>query len=233
MKLETNVKNLDADIIEELKFVTDCDGLNVVVSHREEGYSFFDNVTVNGRDYSFSAEKRYKGETERKRYEKRYVKLAVYKAVSDYTGEKLTWGALTGIRPVKYAYSVGERWREELKEEMEVEDGKLDLVGRIIEQQKGIYGYKEGNVDLFIGVPFCPSRCLYCSFISNEIGRETAVSEYCDCVVKEIKAAMPLIKNLRSVYIGGGTPVSLPVKELEKILDAVGKVGCEFPVEAG
>jgi len=233
MNVSTNVPWLEADFTEELKFFSKAASFDVIHKHSEDGSTFSDFVSVNGKEYSFSAEKTFSGEIEHKRFLRRYAKLALYRAVADYTGEKQTWGALTGIRPVKYAYSIGSDWRDEMKNEMFVEDRKLDMIADIIEQQKGIYGMHAGECDLFIGIPFCPSRCMYCSFISNEIGKEKRVAEYCDSLVKEINAAKPLIKKLRSVYMGGGTPVSLPPEQLEKILSAIGDPKVEYTVEAG
>ena len=82
-----------------------------------------------------------------------------------------------------------------MAEEMMVSEAKLDIVQRIIDEQKGIYELKDGNCDLFISIPFCPSRCLYCSFLSNEIGKEKQLEGYIDSLVKEIESAKQLIRT--------------------------------------
>lgn len=233
MRIETNFEKIEAELLEEAKFFLLDD--EVLIKH-EHSYSdgfFYDKIIIGDKVYEYEKSKSTVGETETLRYEKRYAKLALYLALSDFTGENLPWGALTGIRPVKFAYNEGENWREIMRDEMRVSDKKLDIVGRIIEQQKPTYGVVDGNCDVFISVPFCPSRCSYCSFVSNEVSREKRLSEYVDALVKEIKGSLPLVANLRSVYIGGGTPVSLPSDLLEKILRAVGEVDCEYTVEAG
>ena len=194
---------------------------------------FINELTVDGKKYEYRDTHAYSNELERKRYFRRYAKLSLYRALSDYSGEKLEWGALTGIRPVKFAYSEGENWRETMKNEMFVSDNKIEMVARIMEMQKGIYEIKEGNADFFVGIPFCPSRCLYCSFVSNEIGKEKQLDGYVEALCKEIEATKKHVKNLRSVYVGGGTPVSLPLDKLEKILTAIGKPETEYTVEAG
>ncbi|MBE5742804.1 MAG: coproporphyrinogen dehydrogenase HemZ [Clostridiales bacterium] len=233
MKIITELKWMEADFIEASAFFEGAENLEVEHTHEESDGCFFDTVKIGEKEYSFQQKIAYKDEIEKKRYVKRYAKLALYKALSDYLGQTQVWGALTGIRPVKYAYSIGENWRKSMAEEMLVDESKLDIIARIIEEQKEIYELKEGNCDFFVSIPFCPTRCLYCSFLSNEIGKEKQLEGYIDSLVYEIEKAKPLIKNLRSVYIGGGTPVSLPLEMLERVLKAIGKVDCEYTVEAG
>ncbi len=233
MKIITDLNWMEADFIEASKFFENTEELTVVHAHDEDGDRLIDKISIGGKEYSYEKEIVANDDIEKKRYVKRYAKLALYKSLSDYLNQNLVWGALTGIRPVKYAYSIGDNWREKMAEEMMVDESKLDVIARIIEEQKPIYQLKENNCDLFISIPFCPSRCLYCSFLSNEIGKEKHLDAYVDALVKEIKSAKPLIKNLRSVYVGGGTPVSLPLNLLEKVLKAIGKVDCEYTVEAG
>ncbi len=234
MIIKTNVAWLEAEFIEESKFFKIATE-DVAVFHKgeQDGDFFINELRVDEKIYSYVDSHSFKNELEKKRYFRRYAKLSLYRALSDFSGEKLEWGALTGIRPVKFAYSEGAKWREVMRDEMLVSEGKIDMVGRIMESQKGIYSISEGNADFFVGIPFCPSRCSYCSFVSNEIYKEKRLEEYVDALCKEIKATLPLAKNLRSVYVGGGTPVSLPLDLLEKILAAIGKVDVEYTVEAG
>lgn len=233
MTITTNLPWMEADLMEASRFFDGAEELIVEHSHSECQNVLYDTVKIGEKEYSYFKQVSYEGETEKKRMVKRYAKLSLYKALCDYLGQSLVWGALTGIRPVKYAYTVGENWRKMMSEEMMVDDSKLDIIERIMQEQKEIYTLEEGNSDLFVSIPFCPSRCLYCSFLSNEIGKEKQLDGYIDSLVKEIENVKPLIKNLRSVYIGGGTPVSLPINMLERVLQAVGKVDCEYTVEAG
>ncbi|MBO4262951.1 MAG: coproporphyrinogen dehydrogenase HemZ [Clostridia bacterium] len=235
MQVVTNVASLLPELIEEAKFFTNAEGLQITHEHiyGKEGV-FEDEITIDGKKYSFSFSHEYNGELEYKRYLKRYAKLALYRAMSNKLGEKLPWGALTGIRPVKFAYGEGEGWRKEMGGVFDVTKEKLDLVSGIMNAQKAIYEKNANGVDLFVGIPFCPSRCLYCSFVSSEIGKSDRVDDYVAALQKEIAAAKPLIKNLRSVYVGGGTPISLPISRLNAVLDAIGDVkGTEYTVEAG
>lgn len=233
MIIKTDFEKLEAELLEESKFFDAPDDLEVVHTHAYENGKFINKITVGGKEYNFENSHPYDGELEFIRYEKRYAKLSLYNALSDYLDVSLPWGALTGIRPVKFAYNEGNEWQKVMRDEMHVSEKKLDIVSRIIDSQKDVYDKTEGNCDLFISVPFCPSRCSYCSFVSNEIGKEKRLEEYVSALCKEIRAALPLIKHLRSVYIGGGTPVSLPLDLLERILQAVDDVNCEYTVEAG
>ena len=103
--------------------------------------------------------------------------------------------------------------------------------------QEGIYEKKDGNTDFFVSIPFCPTKCSYCSFITAPIDKTRGfLPDYLDCLEREIFAAAPLTGNLRSVYIGGGTPFVLESEALERVLKAVERVrtnGCEYTVEAG
>lgn len=233
MIIKTDFEKLEAELLEESRFFDAPEDLEVIHTHAYENGKFINKITVCGKEYNFENSHPYDGELEFIRYEKRYAKLSLYNALSDYLGVSLPWGALTGIRPVKFAYNEGDEWQKVMRDEMHVSEKKLDIVSRIIDSQKDVYDKTEGNCDLFISVPFCPSRCSYCSFVSNEIGKEKRLEEYVSALCKEIRAALPLIKHLRSVYIGGGTPVSLPLDLLERILQAVGDVNCEYTVEAG
>lgn len=233
MIIKTDFEKLEAELLEESRFFDAPDDLEVIHTHAYENGKFINKITVGGKEYNFENSHPYDGELEFIRYEKRYAKLSLYNALSDYLGVSLPWGALTGIRPVKFAYNEGKEWQKVMRDEMHVSEKKLDIVSRIIDSQKDVYDKTEENCDLFISVPFCPSRCSYCSFVSNEIGKEKRLEEYVSALCKEIRAALPLIKHLRSVYIGGGTPVSLPLDLLERILQAVGDVNCEYTVEAG
>lgn len=174
---------------------------------------------------------------EEKRLIKRFIKLSVYKALNSLTGKSMPWGALTGIRPTKLAYQnlkgSGEFYNF-FTDVMQVSKQKTDLVDEILSSQQGIYVEDDDIVDFFAGIPFCPTRCSYCSFISNDLRTASKLVEpYVDALVGEIAEAKKLVKKLRSVYIGGGTPVTLRLDLLERVLKAIDYSGVEFTVEAG
>lgn len=194
---------------------------------------------LGGKTYSYSKYFDPKSELERKSLVKRYAKLSLYELLSAHFQKQLPWGALTGIRPTRIAYGELEQGRafEPLFREMHVSEENIELVRRTLEGQKGIYERKEGNCDLFISLPFCPTKCVYCSFITAPIAKTRQyISDYCAALERELSAAKPLVKRLRSAYIGGGTPFALEASELRRVLEAVAPLvpaGAEYTVEAG
>ncbi len=191
-------------------------------------------VEVEDKAFNYEYDFIYSNELERKRFEKRYAKLSLYKAVSSYLGVSLPWGALTGIRPSKLAYSQKENWKDFFLNVMQVSPQKTDVIEKILQAQKPYMVEHSSVYDLFVSIPFCPSRCAYCSFISCEIGKEKLINEYIDALIKEIQHAKSLGKSFRSIYVGGGTPVSLSNEHFEKVLDAIGFCpSIEYTVEAG
>ncbi len=170
---------------------------------------------------------------------KREAKLALYRFLSEKYKRELPWGSLTGIRPTRLAYRELERGADfrPLFRKMGVSKENIELTARVIQGQKGVLEKGEGNVDLFLSLPFCPSKCVYCSFITAPIaGTRRFLPAYLDALSRETEAAGRLIKRLRSVYIGGGTPFVLEPEELRRVLSAVAPIrtnGCEYTVEAG
>ena len=237
--IETDLAFCVNDLNETFRMV--CGGNDMPVHHtcilKED--RVVNTVTVGGRSYVYG---NYLGkpadEIERKRLIKRYAKLSVYKALSAFTGKSLPWGALTGVRPTKLAYDTLEKegdFAEFFTDVMKVSEDKTQLVKNVIENQKGIYGKDVGD-DFFVFIPFCPSRCNYCSFITRDMkGASLLVGDYMRALKKEILAAKPLARNVRSVYVGGGTPVSLSDGDLDELLSMLQDLACgkEFTVEAG
>jgi oxygen-independent coproporphyrinogen-3 oxidase len=149
---------------------------------------------------------------------------------------------LTGIRPTKLAYLEEEAGRDfhDLFQKMQVCDENIKLVEDILHTQKGIYEKKDGNTDLFVSIPFCPTKCAYCSFITAPIEKTRSfLPDYLSCLEKEIASAKESVGTLRSLYIGGGTPFALDVPELERVLRALDPIYTaygrdkEYTVEAG
>lgn len=234
--LSTNRRDYIKDLEEVVLMF--CNGKDLNISHEQKTVDdeYFDYFTLNGKTYEFSGKKKAKNALELKRYEKRFSKLGLYKILSEHYGENLPWGALTGIRPVKMARSFSDGFKKEFKEVFSVRDDKIELTRDVIKTQCKILDRNSDFSDFYIGVPFCPSRCVYCSFISQEISKSNLCSAYADALVKEIKGSINLAKNVRAVYIGGGTPICLPKDDLIKILQAVSPLiteGVEFTVEAG
>ncbi len=230
--LNTNFENYINDIQEVVNEFVDFSG-DLDVSGKVSCGCFNVTVRISDKHYDYRYDYAPNGKTEEKRLQKRFLKLSAYKALSDYTGEKLPWGALTGIRPTKLAYRQGENFEDFFLNTMLVSPEKTRLIAKILQTQKGIYSENPSNGNLFVSIPFCPTRCAYCSFISNEISKEKRINGYIDRLLEEIDASKPLIKNLRSVYIGGGTPVALSDELFYKLLNGIGKQTVEYTVEAG
>ncbi|MBQ8394636.1 MAG: coproporphyrinogen dehydrogenase HemZ [Clostridia bacterium] len=200
----------------------------------EEGV-FRNTFTVDGKTYTFEDKGQVCDELEYKRLERRFAKLRLYRILSEEYGEEMPWGALTGIRPTKLAYTEKENGRDftELFRLMGVQEDNIALVAKILKTQEGIYEKRDGNTDLFVSIPFCPTKCAYCSFITAPIDKTRHfLPAYLDCLDKELQAAKESVGNLRSVYVGGGTPFALDVPELERVLKGIAPIYKEFAPQA-
>ncbi len=176
-------------------------------------------------------------------------KRFLYESLSSITGKTLPWGNLTGIRPTKIAYGMLEEGRSEdeiltfLDKKHFVSEEKsrlsIDIAKRERELLSGVH--YEGGYSLYIGIPFCPTTCLYCSFTSFAIGAyRKQVEDYVDCLIKEMEYVSKRYadKILDSVYIGGGTPTTLEAHQLDRLIGRLKELFDfsrvkEFTVEAG
>ena len=233
--IETNRLDYKKDL-EEVAVMFDGGDL-VKVEHTQQtiGNTFIDEYLVDGVLHTFKNERETSGLLELKRFEKRFSKLGLYSIFKQRFNAQFEWGALTGIRPTKMAYSALD-FEKEFKEVFDVTPKKIELVKDIIETQRGLIDKNSEYDGLFVGIPFCPSRCTYCSFISSEIAKEKNIDEYINCLVKEIEQGIKLLKNPRSIYVGGGTPVALKNEHLIAVLTALKPLVNsikEFTVEAG
>ncbi len=237
--LTCNEEFLHPELMDVVRLFEGAQALHIEQSMRYTGDAFENTVTVEGETSFFRDEASFAGDLQYKSLAKRYAKLALYRALCARTGVRLPWGALTGIRPTRLAYAELEAGRpfEPLFERMCVSPENIALTRHVIEGQRGILERREGNCDLFVSLPFCPTKCEYCSFITAPIAATRKyLPDYLRALEEELAAAAPLIGNLRSVYIGGGTPFALEAQELEQVLRAVAplrKNGCEYTVEAG
>ncbi|MBE5744204.1 MAG: coproporphyrinogen dehydrogenase HemZ [Clostridiales bacterium] len=234
--LTTNRQDFKKELEEVIYMFTTGSDIEVAHEQTANGFNYKDVVFVNGNTFSIENFHEPVDELDKKRYEKRFSKLAIYTALSNFYDIKLPWGALTGIRPVKMARDIGKGFEEQFEKVFGVSKKKTELVREIIKNQCLIYDRDGEHKSLFIGIPFCPSKCAYCSFASQIISKSKCVNEYTQALVKEILSLKGKLSSVRSVYVGGGTPVCLPDENLEEILSAVKSVvkeGIEFTVEAG
>lgn len=179
------------------------------------------------------------------RYKKRYAKILLYKILKKLNHDKkLPWGSLTGIRPTKLYYELIKENKGDymlamniLMDDFGVSYEKAMLVKEIMKNQRCVI--KNDNlVDLYINIPFCPSKCYYCSFISMPIDKcREKLEPYLEALIKEIYSAKELIERknyiLKSIYIGGGTPTILSAEQLDRLLSILDYDVNEFTVECG
>ena len=180
----------------------------------------------------------------------RNMELAVFGVLTEILSIRPKWGVLTGIRPVKLAmqlHDMGlseEEIRKKLKEERLVSDEKLDWLLTTMEHELEIRASSRPNsVSLYISIPFCPSRCSYCTFTSHSVEKAAKlIPQYVELLCGELKDIAVLIDeiglHLETVYMGGGTPTVLTAKQLDRVLSTVNEsfdmTGVrELTVEAG
>ena len=180
---------------------------------------------------------------------KNRLKRGIYQMFSEYTGQTLPWGTLTGIRPTKIPMSMLEEGKSEDEIRTFMADTyfcspeKTELSIDIAKRELGLLNkldYEKGY-SLYIGIPFCPSTCLYCSFTSYPLSAwEKRVDEYLDALEKEIDytAEQYRERHLNTIYIGGGTPTTLAPYQLDRLIRKIKSSFdlshlLEFTVEAG
>lgn len=175
----------------------------------------------------------------------------LYTLLEELTGIRPQWGVLTGIRPVKWVQrrlqdsKSFEEIKNEFSEKLYIADDKIDLSFRIAQNQKEILSENNSkDFSLYVSIPYCPSRCSYCSFVSHAITGQkakTLLPEYLEKLVKEIaftaEKADKIGLCLKTVYIGGGTPTALSASELKMVTDAIeyyfSPKNLEYTIEAG
>lgn len=173
----------------------------------------------------------------------------LYKLLCDFTGLTQPWGILTGVRPVKLLRRLAEESSEEqavkkFEKDFFVSNEKIALSRETEHNERNILELsKPESFSLYVGIPFCPSRCSYCSFVMASIERaEKLIEPYTKLLCEEIKRTAEIANKLglrlETVYFGGGTPTTLSAEQLDTVLGTVNKSfdmsTCrEFTVEAG
>ena len=180
---------------------------------------------------------------------KNVLKSMMYELLRDYTGQDLPWGNLTGIRPTKIPMALLEQgWKnteiaDYMRKTYYTSNEKTALSIMIANRERHILkdiNYEDGY-SLYVGIPFCPSICLYCSFSSSPLSVwKNKVDTYLDALCKEIEACARIYRNrkLDTIYMGGGTPTTLEPYQMDRLLTKIEE--CfdrsylkEFTVEAG
>lgn len=177
------------------------------------------------------------------------MSVLFYSAFSELLGVSYPWGILYGVRPARFWHSISDKYSKEqarqiFAQKYLVSPKKLSLVEQVAENENKIISLSSNkSFSLYVSVPFCPTRCSYCSFVSHSIEKAAALVEpYVDLLVREIEQtaiyAKELGLRLESVYYGGGTPTTLSAKQLTRIAAAIRDnfdLSClhEYTVEAG
>lgn len=178
------------------------------------------------------------------------AKLSFYRAAKKIMQIGTPWGILTGIRPSKRIHALLDEGKSDeevidiMTEKYAASEEKIRLALTVAHnEQKILEALRPNSVGIYIGIPFCPTRCVYCSFVSNSFQRAKKMIEpYVDALIREITHTINIIKEMywqpECIYIGGGTPTTLLPLQLERLLDTL----CiqlemsnikEFTVEAG
>lgn len=223
-------------------------------SHENDKIEVKAKIIFEGREYlseyscSFSS-----SETDKRLIKKIYscaCTKAFIRAAKKIRNITLPWGVMSGIRPAKSVRQFRESGysddeiRNLLKEIYEVTDEKIDLAMEVSKNEERILKKIEKNsVSIYIGIPFCPSRCLYCSFVSTDIRHSGKyIDDFFSCLLKEIKKTREILDelglNVENIYIGGGTPTTLSAEQIKVLLETVNRYLVtkklnEFTLEAG
>lgn len=185
-----------------------------------------------------------------KKLTKEMIKRSIYKVLQKVYNTYVPWGILTGIRPVKIVHSLLDEGynydyiKKYLSENYYISDEKIELAIEIAKRERTfIYPIDENKISLYVSIPFCPTRCYYCSFPANPLKTYGHLrEEYSNKLIEEIKGISEIIKEnnkeIETLYIGGGTPTALEAKELDLVITSLFKELNlenikEFTVEAG
>jgi oxygen-independent coproporphyrinogen-3 oxidase len=159
------------------------------------------------------------------------ISVLLFDALSELTGFRPAWGILYGVRPARLMHSrvesCGEEEARALFRADLAEEKKINLAFEVMQRENKIISLSKPNsFSLYVSIPFCPSRCSYCSFVSHSIeNAKDLIEPYTKLLCKELeeigKIAESLGLNLETIYFGGGTPTALSANQLDRILSAV------------
>ena len=234
MKL-TLVGHDDRYAVEQLQMAllpTDAEGEATSALYRGETWlTATARITLDGK--TATASRRLKTSAETVRLRRRILQQSYYLAAIQLLGKPSAWGALAGVRPTKISTKhileggTPKSAEKLLKEVYYVTPERRELaVDCSISTVDAIHKLEDTDISLYVGIPFCPTRCSYCSFVSRTIGRQTDLMEpYLAALLKEISVTGKLLANsgrtVRTIYIGGGTPTTLTTPQMITLLDAI------------
>lgn len=164
---------------------------------------------------------------------RRKVKREIYGFFVAYKQVKPYWGILTGVRPTKLAYGLytihksKEKVEKELEERYDIAEEKAKLTAEIVEKEWEILEKEKESISIYINIPFCPTRCTYCSFVAYDIKEYSKiVDKYITTLIYELHSVLEVVgeKRISTVYFGGGTPTSLTAEAIQKLLKGVNEI---------
>lgn len=188
-------------------------------------------ITLEGK--TVRASRRIKTAEETVRLRRRALQQSIYLAAVQLLQQEPAWGALAGVRPTKITTKhlleggTPQSARQMMKDVYFVTKERRELaVDCSVSTVKATALLEPGDLSLYVGIPFCPTRCSYCSFVSRTIGKKTELLEpYLEALLKEIEITGSLLRKsgrrLRTIYIGGGTPSTLSASQMARLLDAI------------
>lgn len=163
---------------------------------------------------------------------KNAIKMTMLKCLQEYTGVTMPWGILVGIRPTKIVHDYLNTGfteaviKSNLQNYYSLSEVKSNLVYEVALNERKFLKKNKNDIGIYVGIPFCPTRCVYCSFTSNPIGgNNQLVEDYLGALNKEINEVFSFIKttklNVDTFYMGGGTPTSLSADNLDMLLSNI------------
>ncbi len=234
MKL-TLVGHEDRYAVEQLQmalFSTKEEGEATSALHRGKTWlTATAKITVSGK--TVTASRRLKVSEETVRLRRQILQQSYYLAAVQLLGAPSAWGALAGVRPTKISTKhlleggTPKSAEKLLKEVYYVTPQRRKLaVDCSVSTVEAIRKLESTDISLYVGIPFCPTRCSYCSFVSRTIGKQTDLMEpYLEALLQEISVTGQLLANsgyhVRTIYIGGGTPTTLTTPQMIRLLDSI------------
>ena len=242
----------DRYAVEQLQmslFATEGAGEATSALHRgREWLTAVTTITINGT--TTRASRRLKAADETVRLRRRILQQSYYQAALPHLAEVPAWGALAGVRPTKITTkhlleggterSAGKLLRDVYYVTPERRKLAVDCSKSTVAAAKLL---TKDDISLYVGIPFCPTRCAYCSFVSRSIGKRTELlNPYLEALLREIEVTGKLLANsgkrVRTIYIGGGTPTTLSRPQLARLMDGITAsfdmdAVLEFTVEGG
>ncbi|MGN1421213.1 MAG: coproporphyrinogen dehydrogenase HemZ [Eubacterium sp.] len=199
---------------------------NIVVKTKKENNTLY----VSARIFDKSLEQSRIAEKDENEAET--ISVLLYSVLSSLTGFNPPWGILYGVRPAKLMHRMcsemgEEKAREYFTNNFLVREKKADLTLEVMKRENEIISLsRENSFSLYVSIPFCPTRCSYCSFVSHSIERtKRLVEPYTDLLCKELESVAKIAKDfglrLETIYFGGGTPTTLSAKQLTKLFDTI------------